>query len=443
MYANDIKILGNYAYVSTRYEGFRIYDISVPTTMTLVGTGTGVPGYTEKIWPTQTHTYLSLESQGFGVWNTSDVAAPSMLVQVFTIGGVDSLIAKGQYLYLGAHNDGIWVADISDPANPIEVAFAENGGRNQALDIQGTTLFVAGVWSDLCIFDITDPTRPDKLVQGYGDNIRTLQADGNYLYTTAGIVDVTDKKSPTYTSKSPYFFGKYAKYGQNYLLVADTYGSGGIHILDVSSKINPILVTTYESGSAFADVAVVGNTAVAAKDNSIITLDIRDIANPRPLDTITYSGTWYASSLSADGPIVYASGGGDDVIKAFDISNSSDIRLIDKVALPSTASYEAIYSDANYVYTGNKFGAYILSKTESAPPENTYVKFSAEVVAATPMAPTISVPIPTTDTASIDQVYSSYKELAKFTYKKGVIPGLNLITRTMDKILKIFGLNEI
>jgi len=374
--ANDIKILGDYAYVSTRYEGFRIYDISSPGTMVYLGTGTGISGYTEGIFPTPTRTYLAAESMGFGIWDTWLVDSPTFLVQVFSIGGVDSLVPNGRYLYLGGHNVGIWIIDIGTPSHPREAGLIMNGGRNYALDIQDKTLYAAADWDGLCIYDITKPESPSRLVEDYGHDLMYVLGDGSYAYTggsntewTGGIVDVTNRASPKLVATSPSMKGKFAKYGQDYLLVADTYGPGGLHILDVTDKKSPVLLADYGSGTGFADVVLVGNIAVAATGGGIITLDLSDVRNPRLLDTLSDRG-WVPYTLVEDGTIVYSSGYGSKPVRAFDLSNPSAIRLIEGIDLPfyDDDPYSAIAIDSNYVYTGTKWGVYILSKTGSNPP---------------------------------------------------------------------------
>jgi hypothetical protein len=375
MNANDIRILGDYAFVSTRYEGFRIYDISAPGSMEYLGTGTGISGYTEGIFPTETRTYLAAESMGFGIWDTEKADRPRFLVQVFSIGGVDSLAPNGRYLYLGGHNVGIWVVDVGTPSRPREVSLVENGGRNYALEREGTTLYAAADWDGLCIYDLTKPESPSPQVEDYGKDLMYVLGDGTYVYTggsnsgfTGGIVDVSNRASPKLVATSPAMKGKFAKFGTNYLLVADTYGTGGLHILDVTDKKRPALVADYRKGTAFSDVALVGDTVVAATGNGIITLDLGDVRNPRLLDTLSDRG-WVPYTLAADGATVYASGYGPMPLRAFDLSNPSDIRLIEGADLPfyDDDPYTALAVDAHYVYTGTKWGAFILSKAGTGP----------------------------------------------------------------------------
>ena len=108
----------------------------------------------------------------------------------------------------------------------------------------------------------------------FGTSATSVLADGNYVYTDQGIVDMTNIKSPFYVSKSQDFAGSgVTKFGNNYLVVAS---SDGLHIIDVSNKQSPVTVTTFEPGVSDADVKIHGNVAVAAVGNSIVAIDLSE-----------------------------------------------------------------------------------------------------------------------------------------------------------------------
>ena len=362
MDANDIKILGNHAYVSVRYQGFNIVDISDPAHLFITGKGKGIGGYVEGIYPTPAYTFLATESLGFEIYDTNSVNAPSVITRVNVLGGVDSIGSKDQYLYLGAHNDGVWVVDVSNPVNPVEKAFIYNAGRNDGLAIADNYLYFAGEWCGLNMVDISDPLNPVELFSDYGDNIGAVcpSPDGDYIYTSAGIVSVINPQAPVYLSKSPYLYGKLETYGDQYVLVAAYRGTyPGLHIVDVSDKANPSLVTTFEAGTYVKDVDVIGDTAVVLMGNSVVTVDLQDVTAPRELDRMTYSGMWTGSAVDICSGVAYATGGGVEDIKAFDISEPANLRLIDSFELPER--YLCISACEDYVFTGEKGGVIILT----------------------------------------------------------------------------------
>jgi hypothetical protein len=322
-------------------------------------------GYAEGIWPTPGYTYASFTTKGFAVWDTSNLAAPRLIVNVPVIGGVDSVITKGNYLYVGAHNDGVWVLDIQDPRNPVEVAFVKYYGRTGDLSISGNYLYTAGEWAKVCIIDISNPTIPRLVRTNFrppGDNsdINNVLADGNYLYTTLGVVDITHPESPVYISRVS-FDGNMATYGDNYLLVAT---GNGIRIYDVSVKTNPRLISTYGTGTAFVDISVTGLKVLALSERAIISsLDMSNPNSPVLLDSIPYSG-WTGYSLSSSPTYTYASGSNQKAIKMINISDARNLVTSYEVSLPVTDPYECIWYDGTYVYTGGRNGAYILATND-------------------------------------------------------------------------------
>jgi len=374
MNANDVKIQDNYAYVSVRYQGFNIIDISNPQKPVIVGKGTGIAGYDEGIYPAANgYTYLAGESMGVGIYNTATIASPKLVTKVMLIGGADSVAAKDNYLYIGAHNDGIWVVDVKDPANPKEVAFVNNRGRNSGAAIQGNYLYVAGAWSGLNVIDITNPEQPNMVVFDYSDSIGAVLPDGKYLYTSTGIIDIANPLQPNYIARNAYFEGNFAKFGQDYILVAATYTHPGLHIIDVRNKVSPVVVATYSAGKGFQDVAVEGNTVIALSGNDIIAIDISDVTKPTQLSKVSYGGVWSGRSIDIDSAtgIAYVAGGASDQIKAVDITTPTQIKEIDKIELSPTTYYSGIDYYDERVYTCEKSGMFILSLkpgTDTPPP---------------------------------------------------------------------------
>jgi len=360
--ANDIRILGNYAYVSVRYQGFDIFDISNPRNIVLVGKASDAGSYNEGIYPTKSYTFLAQESMGFGIYDTNTVTTPKTLTRVMVVGGADSVVLRGGYLYIGAHNDGIWTVDVKTPSKPKEISFISNLGRNGDIDLVGSNLYVAGSWSSLSVINVADPVNPQMSLYHFGTSATAVLADGNYVYTDQGIVDMTNIKAPVYVSKSEDFAGSgQAKYGTNYLVVAS---SDGLHIIDVSNKKSPVTVTTFEPGTSYSDVKIRGTVAVAAVGNSIVTIDLSNVRAPKRMSQLTYSGVWYARALAIHDSIVYAAGYGIDDVRAFDISNPAQIKLVDSIEIGG--DFGTISYDNGYLVIGGKMASYILSTGTSS-----------------------------------------------------------------------------
>ena len=364
MDASDIKILGNYAYLSVRYQGFDIIDISNPKNIKIIGKATDVPAYEEGIYPTQDYTFIALESEGFGIYDTSTVTDPVTLSRINVIGGSDSLAIHDNFLYIGGHNDGIWIVDITNPAQPKEASFLENEGRNEDVRIQGNNLYIAGDWEGIDVADVSNPKNPRFIVKHFSENIDDVLPDGNYVYTDEGIADFSNMASPRYIARSPYFHGRMAKYGDKYLLVADSDGPhNGVNVIDISDKKDPVYITTFDRGSPYTDICVSGTTAVALTENSIVTIDMSKPSAPAELDRVSYPNAWTGYALIADNTMVYAVGYGENQIRVFDISNRDNITMIDsfKSSLQFEDEVFSVANTGNIVFAGQKMGVTIVS----------------------------------------------------------------------------------
>jgi hypothetical protein len=363
--ANDIKILGNYAYVSVRYQGFSIIDISNPQHISVVGKAKDAAYYNEGIYPIPGYTFLAMESYGFGVYNTKTVTAPSSLVKIAVMGGADSLIAKDNTLFIGMHNNGVWVVDVSNPAAPKQLAQVPIGGRNQDISLQDNRLYVAGIWTKLNVIDVSSPANPVIACKQFGNQIHSVLADGKYLYTDTSILDISNPAAPVAVAKTPYLAGRYAKYGNDYLVVAAYDGTNnGLHILNIKDKKNPVHLSTFNAGNRFVDVAVTGNVAVALSGYSILTVDISNPSAPTLLNETSYKGKWTGNALDVDKSMVYAVGNGGDQVRAFDISDPAHIKLVDSLQFPE--GFDSVDYDNGYIYAGQKSAVHII-KFEQSP----------------------------------------------------------------------------
>ena len=370
--ANDIKILGNYAYVSTRYQGVMIVDISNPRSLKTVGVGNDerTSGYTEGIYVTPEYTYLAVSTFGIGIYDTSDVTRPRFVANFPVNSGVDSIRAKDNYVYLGAHNLGVWVMDVTDPAHPNQVGFANTKGRILGIDAQGNYVYTAGAWMGLTVIDVSQPANPKIVVQNYGSSISQVLVDGNYAYTSVGIVDISNPLKPAYVANPEYFTDSsdFARLGDNYLIVVNSIDKKGMFIYDITNKAKPTLVTSYGTGIAYLRVAVEGDVAVVLSGNDVIALDLSDAHNPVALGKISYPGSWSGRGIMLDTDKthrVYVVGGINDDIRSFDISDPRNIRFIESISLPGLQ--ECIDYNRGFIYAGGLYSGVYVIKIDEVP----------------------------------------------------------------------------
>lgn len=102
--ADDIAVIGNYAYVADFNEGLRIIDLSNPASPTAVG-------------------FFDTEDFALGVAVSENLA------------------------YVTALSDGLRIIDVSDPANPEEVGFFDTAGSAYRVAVRDNLAYVAD-WGD-------------------------------------------------------------------------------------------------------------------------------------------------------------------------------------------------------------------------------------------------------------------------------------------------------
>lgn len=436
--ANDVSIHGSHVYVSIRYQGFNIYAITSPGSLQLAGKGTGMPGYIEGICPVSGYTFLAGESFGFAVYDSVNPASPQILVNVPVIGGVDSLAESNGYLYLGAHNYGIWVVDIQNTANPREVVFLKIGGRNRDMSVQNNMLYIAGESTGLNRIDISDPLNPRPVFLDFGDNIWTVLADGNFVYTSAGIVDISVPTSPQYIFKSPLFGGKFARYGDRYLLVADADGAdAGLRVIDVQVKQKPVELVTFDKGVPYKDVYVFGNLVVALTGNDVVTFDLANVAKPLKLGQVSYAGTWSGYALSGSDTLVYAAGGPRDPLKILDVSDPVNIRLVAQSGVYGR-SYSDVCGKGSFVFAGDKWGVDVVGLRGMTVPTSSPTPAPTPTPSTTPTTPS-----PTPAPSQISELYIESNPNGAVIYIDGVKLGktpsqlTNVIQGTHTLVLKM------
>jgi len=99
--ADDVKVIGDYAYVAAGYSGLRILDISDPETPIEVG-----------------------------YCQTPDDA--------------EAVDVQGNYAYIADWEKALRIIDISDPSDPHEVGFLETSSWPECVAVEGNYAYITG-----------------------------------------------------------------------------------------------------------------------------------------------------------------------------------------------------------------------------------------------------------------------------------------------------------
>lgn len=151
-----IKVNNGFAYVISRFGGFRVLDVSDPADMKEVfydderkNLNSQVPTAVDVIG---SYTYISDANYPFHVYDISDPLSPVQVSAVYdkaASDGAHDMAISGDFAYLSGWGlqdafypgIGLWVIDISNPANPQAMKFVDLPNDRWSLSIQRTTLY--------------------------------------------------------------------------------------------------------------------------------------------------------------------------------------------------------------------------------------------------------------------------------------------------------------
>ena len=285
------------------------------------------------------NTYFGMGWDGFRVINSHNITQ----AEYDTLGEVNGLTAKGQYLYVAEGWEGIEVFDISDPKQPLPIGNAKTRGQALSVTVSGEYLYVFEGAGGLSIFrlpseSVTIVEHPTGVNVAAGDSVtltvraygggtldyqwyqgesrdlsRPIKGGNGPTFTTPPLTEptaywvrinsgnsVNDSQTARINLVPPVIvelLGSWpsewndrdgpgsavdvAVSGQ-YAFLADS--DGGLRILDVSDPAQPSMVGSYRSNAR--RVAANGNIVYLESDTFQV-LDIRDPAHPTQIEDFT------------------------------------------------------------------------------------------------------------------------------------------------------------
>jgi|GEM_PF-2251319 len=302
-------------YVSATYGGFFIVDVSDQVLPSIAGSNDSLYAY--DVFVEGDYAFIA---GGDGLFSVLDVSNPSTPVRI----GVDttasnpqdallSVTVSGSYAYCGSSSGTLRVFSIADPTNPSVVgslAFSSEYAYNVV--VQGDTAYVAnGKYSQgsdisaLRIVNISNPASPsliNSVTVDLDKMVNRVAMDGSIAYFT--YADITSS-------------------------------SGGLKVYDLSDVNNPIQLADYVyANDEMQGINLQGDYAVVGCGwSGIQILDISDAAN----DNITSAGSIDVSNYcfysSIDGEYIYTGG-----LVDFIVLNASNAGLMDDSNGPSSLS---------------------------------------------------------------------------------------------------------
>jgi Tfp pilus assembly protein FimT len=282
--AENVTVVGNYAYVADQNSGLQIIDISNPINPTLTGTY-DTPGIAFGVAVVDNYAYVADQAAGLQIIDISDPTNPTLISTYNTPDNAINVTVVGDYAYVADLNSnlnsdapntaaGLQIINISDPNNPTLQGRADTPGRAIDVSVVGNYAYIADEFEGLQIFDISNPSNPQLIGNyDYDDTGRALgvAVEGNYAYLAddnAGlhIIDISDPTSPTlvtnFDTRGPAYD---VTVRGNYAYVADL---DGFQVIDISDPSNPTLKENADTPARAEGIAVVNNYVYIADRNS-------------------------------------------------------------------------------------------------------------------------------------------------------------------------------
>jgi len=320
------------------------------------------------------YVYLATKELGLVTFNISDVMAPvpADTQSVASLGNlkVTGVSQDSNYLlvslgdFMGIGNAGLAIFDITDPSIPVLLDLWDTAAFNRGTStvlFQGDYAYLGAMEQGVVILDISDKEDIRFVSRIIPD---TVFGNHSYPYNSRGLFICGDT-----------------------LLVADD--NGGLRIIDVSDKQNPVELGKYLSSSissaAYAfynHVFRIGNYAYCAVD--FCGFEVVDVSNPFLMTEIAWLDPWncnkepppFGSWMGSDGhtnEIAYSPSqnvlmfsGADSEVLAIDPSNPALPRIMGAWGPPndSVGTWGVdVYGDLVALANAHTFGIPFVSMT--------------------------------------------------------------------------------
>jgi hypothetical protein len=187
----SFEIAGDYVYAVSRnaFNGFVVIDISEPTMPTVKGM------YQMTLDPFDlivvgNYVYVTNPYNGLHILDVTNPNLPIQVGQLFLDSWPGAIVKRGDYAYIGGYSpDGLYVIDIANPATPFELAFFPTGYNSvNGITLSGQyALLKMAYFGSIIVVDISKPTNP--IAAGGIDTPGTVEdiaVAGHYLYVADG-----------------------------------------------------------------------------------------------------------------------------------------------------------------------------------------------------------------------------------------------------------------
>jgi len=301
-YLNRIKVIGNYAYVSSQTTnpggGMKVFDVSDPSIPTEIETH---EDYARHICGNPSFVATAGGGAGCDIFDIETPAAPVLTDQVKLPWDCWGVGTQGDYAFTGSN--GFRIIDGSNPETPFQCGYDETNGQLASAngDIAVYCPESAGGSNPVSFFDISDKTNPLLLGQKVCPAMTyDISVSGNLAFIACWwdgvrVFDFSDPTDPTLVAHmhgwvngaipgEEFCYAQSVDVQGNYCYILD-YGpfedddTKGVYIFDVSNIADPVLINRYVDYEGEGDdFDVFGDYAYIA--DKLGGMSITNIADP-------------------------------------------------------------------------------------------------------------------------------------------------------------------
>jgi hypothetical protein len=312
--AHDIVVKDTLAYMADLLEGFRIIDVSDPSTPTEIGF-CETPGWVLNLWVQDTFAYIVdygfLGNQNFAlhIINVSDPFNPIIVSSYSDLWYPHDVWVEDTIAYVAG--SALYIINVSNPSSPDSISVFSDTRFFYDVYVRDTLAYVAGVVDNdslfISIINVVDPSLPVEVGSYYlnldfGDDIyeiRNIWVQDSLAYLAVGswtaepdscglyIVDVSDPASMNEVGN--YLTGRgrtqdvCVKDKFAYIsCYADFYDDPeGLLIIDISVPSLPNVLGEYDTGLQIRNVWIKDSFAyVANRGRGLNIINVSDPSSP-------------------------------------------------------------------------------------------------------------------------------------------------------------------
>ena len=306
----DVEVEGVYVYVTTRYSGLHIFDISQPEKPVHISAVEPENPGCGSIVLQDGKAFVACNVSGLFIVDVSTPTMPLVLSSGEIPGAMLAISVRDQMAYLvDASKEGVRVVDVGDPSNPKEVGFFDADlipttykVMPWSMDMCGDQLCLAVFNYGLVVLDVSDPTNPTMIGGQTPFSPSGIICDNDTAYLLSDldgvrVFDLTNPAQPQQIGMMPTSVGgfeftiqetvernQYLADGK--LFIPDQ--ARGLTIVDVRDPRSPTRIGQYVSPVPdwMFDIEVVDKIAYVA--SRYAGLRIVDVTNPDNMVELAY-----------------------------------------------------------------------------------------------------------------------------------------------------------